>query len=95
MNDILFLFTKNSTLCNYADDNTQFSYGKTFDQVINNLQPDLRTLKVSFYDSVLVLNLKECHFMTLRTGNNLCNFSCDDIVIKNSLYENIKAYHRQ
>ena len=27
INDI-FLFAKNSTLCNYADDNTQFSCGK-------------------------------------------------------------------
>ena len=44
----IFLFAKNSTLCNYADDNTQFSCEKTFDQVINNLQTNFRTLKVWF-----------------------------------------------
>ena len=27
--------------------------------------------------------------MTLRNGNNLCDFSCDDIIIKNSLSEKI------
>ena len=88
INDI-FLFAKNSTLCNYADDNTQFSCEKTFDQVINNLQTDFRTLKVWFYDNFLVLNPKKCHFITPGNGNNLCDFSCDDIIIKNSLSEKI------
>ena len=54
----IFLFAKNLTLCNYADDNTQFSCEKTFDQVINNLQTDFRKLKVWFYDTFLVLNPK-------------------------------------
>ena len=86
VNDI-FLFAKNSTLCNYADDNAQFSCEKTFDQVINNLRTDFRTLKVSLFDNVLVLSPKKCHFMTLGNDNNLCDFSCDDIIIKNSLSE--------
>ena len=54
INDI-FLFAKKLTLCNYANNNTQFSCEKTFDQVINNLQADFRTLKVWFYDNFLVL----------------------------------------
>ena len=70
MNDI-FLFAKNSTHCNYADDNTQFSYENTFDQVKKNLQNSFRTLKVWFYNNFLVLNLKKYHFMTLRNGGNL------------------------
>ena len=70
INDI-FLFAKNSTHCNYADDNTQFSYEKTFDQVKNNLQTSFRTLKVWFCNNFLVLNLKKCHFMTLRNGGKL------------------------
>ena len=37
------LFAKNSKLCN-----TQFSCEKIFDQVINNLQTDFRTLNVWF-----------------------------------------------
>ena len=36
------------------------------------------------------LNPKNCHFMTLGNGNNnLRDFSCDDIIIKNSLSEKI------
>ena len=71
INDI-FLFAKNSTLCNYGEDNTQFFCEKTFDQVINNLQTDFRTLKVWFYDNFLVLNPKKCHFMT--PGNSFATF---------------------
>ena len=37
----------------------------------------------------MLLNSKKCHFMTLGNGNNLCNFPCDDIIIKNSLSEKI------
>ena len=66
-----------------------FLVKKTFDQVINNLQTDFRTLKVWFYDNFLILKSKNCHFMTLGNGNNLCDFSCDDIIIKNSLSEKI------
>ena len=66
-----------------------FPVKKTFDQVINSLQTDFRTLTVWFYDNFLLLNPKNCHFMTIGNGNNLCDFSCDDIVIKNSLSEKI------
>ena len=93
INDI-FLFAKNLTLCNYADENIQFSCEKAFDQVINNLQTDFRTLKVWFYDNFLVLNPKKCHFMTLGNGNNLCDFSRDDIINKNSLSEKILGLTR-
>ena len=37
----------------------------------------------------MVLNPKKCHFMTLGNGNNLCDFSSDDIIIKNSFSEKI------
>ena len=66
---------------------------KTFNQVKNNLQTDFRILKVWFYDNFLVLNPKKCHFMTLRNGNNLCNFSCD-YQTNDIIGENIRAHHR-
>ena len=65
---------------------------KTFGQLINNLQTEFRTLKAWFYDDFLVLNPKKCHFITLGNGSNLCNFSCDDITIKNSLSEKILGF---
>ena len=73
VNDI-FLFAKKSTLCNYADDNTQFSCEKTIDQVINNVQTDFHKIKVWFYDNFLVLNPKKCHFMALGNGKQHLQF---------------------
>ena len=73
VNDI-FLFAKKSTLCNYADDNTQFSCEKTIDQVINNVQTDFHKIKVWFYDNFLVLNPKKCYFMTLGNGKQHLQF---------------------
>ena len=63
----IFLFPKNSTLFKYADDNTQFFYKETFDQVINNLQTDFRALKIWFYDNFLVLNPENVIFWILET----------------------------
>ena len=37
----------------------------------------------------MVLNPQKCQFMTLRNENNLCNFSCDDTIIKKSFSEKI------
>ena len=41
-------------------------------------------VKVRFFDKYLVLNPKKCHFMKLGT-----TFTCDDIIIKNSLSKKI------
>ena len=37
----------------------------------------------------MVLNPKKFHFMTLWNEKNLCNFSCVDIIIQNSLSEKL------
>lgn len=87
VNDI-FLFAKNSTLCDYSDDNIQFSCEKTFDHVINNLQTDFGTFKVWYYDNFLVLNPKKYHFIWLLEMG-ATNFSCDNVIIKSSLSETI------
>ena len=43
INDI-FLFVESSNICNYADDNTLFAFGKTFDEVTKKLQNDFLIL---------------------------------------------------
>ena len=60
---------------------------KTFDQVINNLPTTFIHLKYGFMITSWSWILEKCHFITLENGNNRCNFSCDDIIIKNSLSE--------
>ena len=43
INDI-FLFVDSLNVCNYADDNTLFAFGKTFDEVTKKLQNDFLIL---------------------------------------------------
>ena len=40
----------------------------------------------------MTFNPKKCHFITLENRNNLCDFSCDDIIIENSLSEKILGF---
>ena len=87
INDYIFICWKFNTWQLCCRQYPVFSW-KIFYQVVN-LQTDFRTFKVWFYDNFLVLSPNKCHFITLRNGNNLCNFSCDDIIIKNSLSEKI------
>ena len=68
INDI-FLFVESSNVCNYADDNTSFAFGKTFDEVTSKLKNDFLILDKWFFNNFLVLNSEKCHFMTLGTPN--------------------------
>ena len=70
-------------LCNYADDNTLFAFGKTFAEVTRKLQNDFLILDEWFFNNFLVLNSDKCHFMTLGTSNTLPNFKCKNITKKN------------
>ena len=88
INDI-FLFVKNSSICNYADDNTLFSCDKTFDLIYQSLKIDFTILKKWYFDNYLVLNADKCHFMTIGPGNNCFDFQVDDTIIKNSQEEKI------
>ena len=85
----IFLFAESSNVCNYADDNTLFTFGKTFDEVTRKLQNDFLILDEWFFNNFLVLNSNKCHFMTLGTPNTLPNFKCKNITIKNSASEKL------
>ena len=82
-----FLFVESSNICNYADDNTLFAFGKTFDKVTRKIQNDFLILDEWFFNNFLILNSHKCHFMTLVTPNTLPNFKCKNITLKNSVSE--------
>ena len=77
--DGFLLFVESSNVCNYADDNTVFAFGKTFDEVTTYHQGNY---------NLLVLNSDKCHFMIFGTPNTLPNFKCKNITIKSSASEN-------
>ena len=88
INDIL-LFVESSNICNYADDNTLFAFGKTFDEVTKKLQNDFLILDDWFFSNFLVLNFDKCHFMTLGTPNTLPNLKCKNVTVKKSASEKL------
>ena len=87
--DDIFLLVESSNICNYADDNTLFAFGKTFDQVNRKLLKDFLILDEWFFNNFLVLNSDKCHFMTLGTPNTLHNFKCKNITAKNIVSEKL------
>ena len=66
INDI-FPFVESSNVCNYADDNTLFAFGKTFDKVTRKLQNDFLILDEWFFNNFLVLNFDKCHYDSWNT----------------------------
>ena len=79
---------KVQTFCNY-DDNTLFTFGKNFDEVIRKLQNDFLILDEWLFDNILVRNSDKCHVMTLETPNTLPNFKCKNMTIKSSSSEKL------
>ena len=67
LND-LFLFISNSSLSNYADDNTLYTFGDNLKKIKDNLRNSFDTMHKWFYENYKVLNAGKCHFMCL--GNN-------------------------
>ena len=83
LND-LFIFVENSSLSNYADDNTLYSSGNDLEKVKQNLRQDFEIVTKWFYRNYMVLNSCKCHFMCL--GQNTVNetFDYDNTEMKNS-----------
>ena len=88
INDI-FYFVYNSNLCNYADDNTLYSYDKDCNQIMNSLRSDFSILQKWFQNNFLVLNPGKCHFMLLGAKNFSPDFICNGIIIKHSTSEKL------
>ncbi len=59
----LFLFVKNSDICNYADDNTLIAADINIDSIITKLEADIDTLNSWFINNHMLLNEDKCQFM--------------------------------
>lgn len=67
----LFLFIIESGVCNFADDNSIWSHGKTLDIVINKLEGDMRRTIHWFKINALVANPNKFQFMILGTKSKM------------------------
>ena len=80
----LFLFISNSSLSNYADDNTLYTFRDNLKKIKDNLRNSFDTVHQWFYENYMVLDAGKCHFMCL--GNNTENetFLFHNIHMENS-----------
>ena len=84
----LFLFTENSNVANYADDNSPYACKADIDSVIVQLEKDSRTLIEWVSSNVLKANPDKFHLLLSDTD---CNFTLtvDQYEISNSKYEKL------
>ena len=67
----IFTFLTTCDMCNYADDNTLYTYSRDFHQVQDYLKFFFEILKNWFYDNYRVLNPRKCEFMGFgKTSEN-------------------------
>ena len=88
INDI-FLFLESSNVLNYANNNTLFAFGKTFNEVTRKLQNDFLILDEWFFNIFLVLNSNKCHFMAIGPPNTLPDVKRKGFTIKGSASKNM------
>ena len=85
LNDMLW-FIEKTDICNFADDNTIYSCAKSVNDVIENLQSDLKIALTWFKDNQMMANPGKFQFMILN--KNTINKS---IVINNKTIESSKS----
>ena len=79
-------FVEKTDICNFADDNTIYSCAKSVNDVIENLQSDLKIALKWFKDNQMMANPGKFQFMIL--SKNTINQS---IVINNKTIESLKS----
>ena len=65
LNDMLW-FVEKTDICNFADDNTIYSCAKSVNDVIENLQSDLKIALKWFKDNQMIANPGKFQFMALN-----------------------------
>ena len=86
LNDMLW-FIEKTDICNFADDNTIYSCAKSVNDVIENLQSDLKIALKWFKDNQMMANPGKFQFMILLSKNTMNN----SIVINNKTIESSKS----
>ena len=87
-NDI-FYFINNGNLCNYADDNTLYSIGKSLNMVKENLKINVLIMQKWFYENHLVLNPGKCHYLILGNRSNSDTINLNEAKLASSSYEKL------
>jgi hypothetical protein len=79
LNDLL-LFARESELCNFADDNTLYSFGKTVNQVKSILKTDIKCVLHWFEINQMAANPAKFQVMFLGAKEPVTDFVVDNIL---------------
>ena len=85
----MFLYSEETFLSNYADDNTLHSIGNRIKSVKKALSNDFRIIQNSFYENLVVLNAKKCHYMCFGICSENNEFVFHGIKLPNICEEKI------
>ena len=66
----LFLFTVNSDMHNFADDNTLSVSDISVEQIIHHLEHDIDILQTWFLHNGMLLNETKCQFLIVESSKN-------------------------
>ena len=61
-------------MCNYADDNTPYTYSRDFQQVQEYLEKDFEILMNWFYGNYMVLNPRKYEFIGFGKPNEVFTY---------------------
>ena len=78
INDV-FSFLTTCEMCNYADDNTVYTYRRNFHQVQEYWKKYFEILENWFYDNYMVLNSRNGEFVSFGKTNENKVFTCNEI----------------
>ena len=83
------LFISNSSVNNYADVNTLYTFGDKLEKIKNNLRNSFDTVHQWFYENYMVLNAGKCHLMCLGNNKKHETFLFHNILMENSKKQKI------
>ena len=91
LND-LFLFISNSSISNYGNNNTLYTFEDNLKKIKDNLRNSFDTVDQWFYENYVVLNAEKCHFMCLENNTENETFLFRNILIENSKEQKILCF---
>ena len=86
-----FLFISNSSLSNYTDENTLYTFGDNLKKNKDNLRNSFDIVHKWIYENYMVLNAGKCRFMCHRNNTENETFLFHNILLENSKEQKIPS----
>ena len=74
----MFLYVGNIDIAAYADDNTPYIHGSSFESVTNSLVKSVNDMNSRFKFNYMKLNSDKCHLILSNSSDSTCVAKIDD-----------------